>query len=248
MNASAQCWATRLALSGPICARPGSSCATRTGDRPAQSGRSAIVGPAFHFVEQYIVNEKAGLGAERPIRVSVFRLLAGVDSHAGEIVPSVVDVTAAGWSVVTVRPASTAGSLNDCPSGARSTTLSISGCCETTANKRGRRRSWPSSCPQPAPRPGSLTSDRSPPPAQRAASVGRQAPDRGLRGRRLDVRACRALQRAPQHRPRHAPPRWIRPHHQGEACSPQRRTEDRGTTPVCQRDDSTRADGAVRSE
>ncbi|WP_022868868.1 hypothetical protein [Schaalia vaccimaxillae] len=42
------------------------------------------------------MNEKAGFDAERPTRVSVFRLLAEVDSHAGEIVPSVVDLTAAG--------------------------------------------------------------------------------------------------------------------------------------------------------
>ena len=51
LNASAQCWATRLALSELICSGPRSSCAARTGDRPAQSGRSVIVGPAFHSVE-----------------------------------------------------------------------------------------------------------------------------------------------------------------------------------------------------
>lgn len=172
MNTSEQCWATRLALSGLICSPPRSSCATRMGDRPARSGRSVIVGPSFHFVEQCVVNEEAGLGAERPIRVSVFRLLADVDRHAGGIVPSLLGLTAAGWSAVTVRPASTSGSLNDCPSGARSTTHSISDSCEATANNHGKPRNWPSSWPRHASRHERSTTARSP---SRTPSTGRSS-------------------------------------------------------------------------
>lgn len=107
------------------------------------------------------MNEEAGLGAERPIRVTVFRLLADVDDHAPEILPPVVDLTSAGRSAVTVRPASTARSLNACPSGVRSIMFSMSGCCETTANKRAGRRNWPSAWLRPGQRRGSQTIARS---------------------------------------------------------------------------------------